>query len=459
MAAKKKHRSTHEYLRYLKGKLAPEERYSIDRDLEADPFDREALEGMEQISADALEEDLLSIHASLQKRLSRKRRLNWYYVAAGVASILIVGTVFINIYDINPKIVSESIPSDESFLHEDNGMQREEKSEDLIMEELVPDSDVPVLEMQEREERGRAMETREKALDDRIADEMAADETVVEYETLDMDAEAPAAVAREEDIREVVAVEAQPKRSRKKDRAIAPVEEPVAERVEAPADALKEARVVEQKAYVSGRISGIVVSAEDMEPLPGASLLVKGSDSGMVADLEGRFAFVSDKQEPETLIASYVGMVTDEYMVEEGFDNQVLMLPDQVLLSEVVVIGYDADKSLYPTGAVQRVNLEPEEITYRGAEPEGGLQAFKMYIEEHIRFPAGDSLSKREVVVLKFNVALDGSISNIQPLRSPGMEFTEAAIRLLQEGPVWNPAQNENGDTEDVVRMRIVFKK
>ena len=82
-----------------------------------------------------------------------------------------------------------------------------------------------------------------------------------------------------------------------------------------------------------------------------------------------------------------------------------------------------------------------------------------MYIEEQIRFPAGDSLSKREVVVLKFNVARDGSISKIQPLRSPGMEFTEEAIRLLEEGPVWNPARNESGDTEDVVRMRIVFKR
>lgn len=445
MVAKKKHRSTHEYLKYMKGDLSPEERHSFERDLEADPFEKEAMEGMEKVSADHLEEDLLSLHAGLQKRLSRRRRRTWYYVAATVASILIVGTVFINIYDIDPKTASESIPVDESFLNEDAGDEAE------LMEA----------------EAARVMKAGEQAED--------------------LEADAPAPVARGKEILqevdsekeihedlapEVVAVEAQPKSSRKKDKALEKdVEEPLEELMEkreeelveaplaAPVAAPAEAAMADQKAFAGGRISGIVVSAEDMEPLPGASLLVRGADSGMMTDMEGRFAFYSDKKEPETLIASYVGMVTDEYKVEGGFDNQVVMRPDQVLLSEVVVIAYDVEESLYPTGAVQRVNLEPDEFTYRGAEPEGGLQAFKMYIEEQIRFPAGDSLSNREVVVLKFNVARDGSISHIQALRSPGKEFTEEAVRLLEEGPVWNPARNESGDTEDVVRMRIVFKR
>ena len=45
MAAKRKHRSTNEYLKYLRGELSPEERYSFERDLEADAFEREAMEG------------------------------------------------------------------------------------------------------------------------------------------------------------------------------------------------------------------------------------------------------------------------------------------------------------------------------------------------------------------------------------------------------------------------------
>jgi len=63
------------------------------------------------------------------------------------------------------------------------------------------------------------------------------------------------------------------------------------------------------------------------------------------------------------------------------------------------------------------------------------------------------------VVVLKFHVDRDGTISNIQTLRSPDESFTKEAIRLLQKGPAWNPARNESGTTDDVVRMRIVFKR
>ena len=116
MAAKRKHRSTNAYLKYLKGELSTVERYAFERDLEADPFDMEAMEGMEKISASDVEEDLLALHAKLGARLKRRRRRTFYYVAASVASLLIVGTVFVNIYDFNPKTASESIPTDESFL-------------------------------------------------------------------------------------------------------------------------------------------------------------------------------------------------------------------------------------------------------------------------------------------------------------------------------------------------------
>jgi hypothetical protein len=152
-------------------------------------------------------------------------------------------------------------------------------------------------------------------------------------------------------------------------------------------------------------------------------------------------------------------METGEYQLAGGTENRVLMQPDRTTLDEVVVIGYDADKEVYATGAFQKLELDTKEFNYSGAKPEGGLEAYKMYMEENIRFPAGDTVSKREVVVLKFKVAQDGTISDILTLRSPGDQFTEEAIRLLQEGPGWDPARNESGATDDVVRMRIVFKR
>ena len=65
-------------MKYLKGELSPEERYTFERDLEADPFEMDAMEGMEQVPAGELEEDLLSIHAGMHKRLKRRRRRTLY---------------------------------------------------------------------------------------------------------------------------------------------------------------------------------------------------------------------------------------------------------------------------------------------------------------------------------------------------------------------------------------------
>jgi len=434
----------------LKGELSREERYSFERDLEADQFEMEAMEGLAGIPADELEEDLLSLHDKLRKRLNRRKRRNFYSLAASIASLLIVGTVFFNIYNINPKTAEEPAPGEEHFMQDEvNGQAQEAK---IQAEEPVPEEtrarkrdavfeDAQDLEPEiVQEERGlQAAEVKEEAAFMETTGGISEEAKAPVQEILapvQQAAEPLKMEADELEADELVVMEAQPKRSQKKGRAL-----------EAPAPVSAQ------------RVKGIVVSSEDMEPLPGASILVQGSDSGMVADMEGRFSLQTDQPSKTTVIASYVGMETEEYQLAGGIENQVVMQPDPASVNEVVVLGYDTDKSMFTTGAVQQVKRDEEEFTYSGAEPEGGLQAYKMYIEEQIRFPDGDTLSNREVVVLKFHVDRDGTISNIQPLRSPDESFTKEAIRLLQEGPTWNPARNERGATDDVVRMRIVFKR
>ena len=134
MSAKKKHRNANDYLQYLKGELSGKERHSFERGLEADPFDKEAMEGLEMLAPGEVEEDLLSMHDLLRKRLHRRRRRTIYSIAATVASLLIIGTVFINIYDFNPKSDKGSIPNDDSYLHEGPGIKSTEQKEEQAPE-------------------------------------------------------------------------------------------------------------------------------------------------------------------------------------------------------------------------------------------------------------------------------------------------------------------------------------
>lgn len=93
------------------------------------------------------------------------------------------------------------------------------------------------------------------------------------------------------------------------------------------------------------------------------------------------------------------------------------------------------------------------------AVPSIGHEAFEKYMEDHLVYPDTLSGSSREVVILNFTVTASGKIINFEAIRSPGKVFTEEAIRLIEEGPSWIPATNTHGATEEVVRLRIVFKR
>ncbi len=114
MSGRKKYRTANEYLQYLKGDLSNQEQHTFERELEADPFEKEALEGLEMLTPDQAEEDILSLHSRIRKRLAKKRRIVWYSAAASIASLLIIGTVFLQVYDFNPEATEKSL-NEEAF--------------------------------------------------------------------------------------------------------------------------------------------------------------------------------------------------------------------------------------------------------------------------------------------------------------------------------------------------------
>jgi len=489
MSAKKKHRNANEYLQYLKGELSGKERHSFERGLEADPFEMEAMEGLEMLAPGEVEEDLLSIHDRLRKRLHRRRRRTIYSIAATVASLLIISTVFINIYDFNPKSSKESIPNDESYLHDMPGTRSTEMKEeqapekqDLQVEDdnavhLTPPAQQETRAREETQEQKNLGEKKNAQVQERARVEQPSGEEIVvregeavkagqgittepeqqailedkdlyraleDQEAEQYDRMEEALVPEKEPEFDVAKVAEVPEEKIPEEEAPAPVAGQVVTREAQPGRSQKKGRALQAPSSPSvDRVNGVVVSSVDMKPLPGATILVMDSDSEVVTDQNGRFSVAANQQAQATVIASYAGMKTDEYQLSTDKLNQLVMQPDLSLLNETVVIGHEGYYDLNITGA----------------EPEGGLEAFKMYIEEHIRFPAGDTMNNREVVLMRFIVDEKGNISHIESLSSPGQPFTEEVIRLLLNGPGWKPARNENGPTQDVVRMRIVFKK
>ena len=104
------------------------------------------------------------------------------------------------------------------------------------------------------------------------------------------------------------------------------------------------------------KVNGQVVD-QDGEPLIGATVRVKGAQTGVVTDLDGNFEL--DAAANATLIVSYVGYQDREFAVS-GRSNlgQIQLESDALTLDHVVVIGYGTQKKADLTGSVSIVNAD-----------------------------------------------------------------------------------------------------
>lgn len=122
-------------------------------------------------------------------------------------------------------------------------------------------------------------------------------------------------------------------------------------------------------------IRGVVLDDRG-EPLPGASVLLKGTRNGTVTDLDGKFILTyssADVKKPQ-LVVSFIGMTTRTVDVVGGKDLNVRLTPEVNDLDEVVVIGYGTAKAKDLTGSVSRLNEKDIEMAPMTSNIAGMLQ-------------------------------------------------------------------------------------
>ena len=104
-------------------------------------------------------------------------------------------------------------------------------------------------------------------------------------------------------------------------------------------------------------ITGIITDAETNEPLPGVSVIEKGTTRGTLTDIDGKYSFeVSAKG--AVLSFSFMGYKTEEVTISEQTSVNLNLVPDLVKLDEVLVVGYGIQKKSVVTGSIAKVNGE-----------------------------------------------------------------------------------------------------
>ena len=114
--------------------------------------------------------------------------------------------------------------------------------------------------------------------------------------------------------------------------------------------------LMQLSSYAQNHLIQGVVSDENDEGLPGATIIIKGTTIGTVTDINGEFSLEAF---PDTLIiVSYSGYERQEISINNQTILNVKLTPDVETLKEVVVVGYGAQEKINITGSVATIKQE-----------------------------------------------------------------------------------------------------
>jgi TonB family protein len=179
------------------------------------------------------------------------------------------------------------------------------------------------------------------------------------------------------------------------------------------------------------------------QPLPGATVLVPGTQNGTSTDVDGKFQ-LNVPAATEQLAVSSIGYTTQTRALRPTDSTLALALaPDTQQLNEVVVVRREA----------------PPMLPSVAAAPAGGYPALRKYLRDSLDYPQKAVDERLEGTVrLQFMVGADGKLSDFKVLRKVSPECDAEAIRLLQEGPAWFPAVQSNRRVARKVAVDVPFK-
>jgi TonB-linked SusC/RagA family outer membrane protein len=105
------------------------------------------------------------------------------------------------------------------------------------------------------------------------------------------------------------------------------------------------------------KISGTVTSSSDGRGIPGVSILIKGSSTGTVTDVDGSFS-LNAPNEDDILVFSSIGYATQEIAIEGRSNINVNLIEDMKNLDEIVVVGYTSKQITELSSSVSVVSSE-----------------------------------------------------------------------------------------------------
>ncbi len=187
----------------------------------------------------------------------------------------------------------------------------------------------------------------------------------------------------------------------------------------------------------SSPVSGTVTDSETGDGLPGVSVLVQGTASGTITDINGSYNI--DVGDANVMVFSYVGFETQEVSVNGRSVIDVAISSSLVQLSELVVVGYGSQEKSDITGAITSVSGADLNITKENS-------------------PLGALAGKAAGVDISFSDNTPGGNTDIRIRGRSSLNFSNAPLIVLDGIPLSGVGSDVNGDgiPEDGVNLNDI---
>ncbi|MBN1984984.1 MAG: SusC/RagA family TonB-linked outer membrane protein, partial [Prolixibacteraceae bacterium] len=164
--------------------------------------------------------------------------------------------------------------------------------------------------------------------------------------------------------------------------------------------------VITPESYQQQPVTGKILDNTG-QPLPGVTVIIKGTSQGTVTNANGEFSF-SSVPEDAILVLSFVGMISQEIEVGNQTTVNVTMTPDAIGIEEVVAIGYGTQRKENVTGSMETASSEQLE----------------------------------NKPIISVGQALQGELSGIAIRQSDGQPGTSTSIRIRGSGTFSSAGNN-----------------
>ena len=165
--------------------------------------------------------------------------------------------------------------------------------------------------------------------------------------------------------------------------------------------------------YFKKQVSGLVTDEND-DPLPGVTVMVKGTNNGASTDIDGAFSLFVEGNSPE-LEFTYVGMKNKNVRLTPKTEKFIMVKleSDENILDEVLVTGYQNIKRENATGSYQLISSKKLDERHTGTiveNLEGQIPGLMSYNNGLSSFQA-----KTNPLVVVDGLPIEGSIETINP--------------------------------------------